>query len=179
MVNVKKRKGRVVIDSDSEDSASDDNLDQVGHSFSPHTLPIGRFFLNSQQFWMKLADANGLRCVWPRSNKLIEGPSYLSPSRNTTLTMSLLCVFTASHEVESALGSFTSWKESVQSSNGCIMLVIMQCSVTAPYRQHLIVSSLYPWLGADGRHILCVYRPEENCKGSDRSFSGVRFLAEL
>ncbi|XP_070295341.1 RNA polymerase-associated protein RTF1 homolog [Salvelinus sp. IW2-2015] len=28
MVNVKKRKGRVVIDSDSEDSASDDNLDQ-------------------------------------------------------------------------------------------------------------------------------------------------------
>lgn len=30
MVNVKKRKGRVVIDSDSEDSASDDNLDQVG-----------------------------------------------------------------------------------------------------------------------------------------------------
>lgn len=29
MVNVKKRKGRVVIDSDSEDSASDDNLDQV------------------------------------------------------------------------------------------------------------------------------------------------------
>lgn len=32
MVNVKKRKGRVVIDSDSEDSASDDNLDQVGIS---------------------------------------------------------------------------------------------------------------------------------------------------
>ena len=29
MVNVKKRKGRVLIDSDSEDSASDDNLDQV------------------------------------------------------------------------------------------------------------------------------------------------------
>jgi len=29
MVSVKKRKGRVVIDSDSEDSASDDNLDQV------------------------------------------------------------------------------------------------------------------------------------------------------
>lgn len=34
MVNVKKRKGRVVIDSDSEDSASDDNLDQVGSHFS-------------------------------------------------------------------------------------------------------------------------------------------------
>ncbi len=34
MVNVKKRKGRVVIDSDSEDSASDDNLDQVGISFT-------------------------------------------------------------------------------------------------------------------------------------------------
>lgn len=34
MVNVKKRKGRVVIDSDSEDSASDDNLDQVGAHFS-------------------------------------------------------------------------------------------------------------------------------------------------
>lgn len=34
MVNVKKRKGRVVIDSDSEDSASDDNLDQVGADFS-------------------------------------------------------------------------------------------------------------------------------------------------
>lgn len=34
MVNVKKRKGRVVIDSDSEDSASDDNLDQVGARFS-------------------------------------------------------------------------------------------------------------------------------------------------
>lgn len=33
MVNVKKRKGRVVIDSDSEDSASDDNLDQVGAAF--------------------------------------------------------------------------------------------------------------------------------------------------
>lgn len=33
MVNVKKRKGRVVIDSDSEDSASDDNLDQVGIPF--------------------------------------------------------------------------------------------------------------------------------------------------
>lgn len=33
MVNVKKRKGRVVIDSDSEDSASDDNLDQVGADF--------------------------------------------------------------------------------------------------------------------------------------------------
>lgn len=33
MVNVKKRKGRVVIDSDSEDSASDDNLDQVGARF--------------------------------------------------------------------------------------------------------------------------------------------------
>lgn len=33
MVNVKKRKGRVVIDSDSEDSASDDNLDQVGAHF--------------------------------------------------------------------------------------------------------------------------------------------------
>lgn len=38
MVNVKKRKGRVVIDSDSEDSASDDNLDQVGVIFTvfPH-----------------------------------------------------------------------------------------------------------------------------------------------
>ncbi len=35
MVNVKKRKGRVVIDSDSEDSASDDNLDQVGAHFFP------------------------------------------------------------------------------------------------------------------------------------------------
>lgn len=35
MVNVKKRKGRVVIDSDSEDSASDDNLDQVGVIFYP------------------------------------------------------------------------------------------------------------------------------------------------
>lgn len=34
MVNVKKRKGRVVIDSDSEDSASDDNLDQVGANLS-------------------------------------------------------------------------------------------------------------------------------------------------
>lgn len=34
MVNVKKRKGRVVIDSDSEDSASDDNLDEVGQNFS-------------------------------------------------------------------------------------------------------------------------------------------------
>lgn len=33
MVNIKKRKGRVVIDSDSEDSASDDNLDQVGARF--------------------------------------------------------------------------------------------------------------------------------------------------
>lgn len=33
MVNVKKRKGRVVIDSDSEDSASDDNLDQVRARF--------------------------------------------------------------------------------------------------------------------------------------------------
>lgn len=33
MVNVKKRKGRVVIDSDSEDSASDDNLDQVKKSW--------------------------------------------------------------------------------------------------------------------------------------------------
>lgn len=33
MVNVKKRKGRVVIDSDSEDSTSDDNLDQVGVRF--------------------------------------------------------------------------------------------------------------------------------------------------
>lgn len=41
MVNVKKRKGRVVIDSDSEDSASDDNLDQVGVIFT--LFPIGGF----------------------------------------------------------------------------------------------------------------------------------------
>lgn len=41
MVNVKKRKGRVVIDSDSEDSASDDNLDQVGVIFP--LFPIGGF----------------------------------------------------------------------------------------------------------------------------------------
>lgn len=41
MVNVKKRKGRVVIDSDSEDSASDDNLDQVGVMFT--LFPTGGF----------------------------------------------------------------------------------------------------------------------------------------
>lgn len=41
MVNVKKRKGRVVIDSDSEDSASDDNLDQVGVIFT--LFPTGGF----------------------------------------------------------------------------------------------------------------------------------------
>lgn len=41
MVNVKKRKGRVVIDSDSEDSASDDNLDQVGVIFT--LFPSGGF----------------------------------------------------------------------------------------------------------------------------------------
>lgn len=52
MVNVKKRKGRVVIDSDSEDSASDDNLDQVGVIFT--LFPIGGFW-SWQQFE---ADAN-------------------------------------------------------------------------------------------------------------------------
>lgn len=41
MVNVKKRKGRVVIDSDSEDSASDDNFDQVGVIFT--LFPSGGF----------------------------------------------------------------------------------------------------------------------------------------
>lgn len=52
MVNVKKRKGRVVIDSDSEDSASDDNLDQVGVIFT--LFPTGGFW-SWQQFQ---ADAN-------------------------------------------------------------------------------------------------------------------------
>lgn len=60
MVNVKKRKGRVVIDSDSEDSASDDNLDQVGGCV---------FFVNdpskSPEFEVKqmYANATCLRCV--------------------------------------------------------------------------------------------------------------------
>lgn len=59
MVNVKKRKGRVVIDSDSEDSASDDNLDQVGVK--------SVFCFPSKLFEVKLMYANRLRCcVWPR-----------------------------------------------------------------------------------------------------------------
>lgn len=41
MVNVKKRKGRVVIDSDSEDSASDDNLDQVFTLFKHSSSSAG------------------------------------------------------------------------------------------------------------------------------------------
>lgn len=56
MVNVKKRKGRVVIDSDSEDSASDDNLDQVGAHFFI-LLPRHRI-LSCQQFEVKLMYAN-------------------------------------------------------------------------------------------------------------------------
>lgn len=50
MVNVKKRKGRVVIDSDSEDSASDDNLDEVGQQFS-NLVPDCWRVLSCQQFW--------------------------------------------------------------------------------------------------------------------------------
>lgn len=55
MVNVKKRKGRVVIDSDSEDSASDDNLDQVIPLFYYPWMPAGSF--GCQQFEVKLIDA--------------------------------------------------------------------------------------------------------------------------
>lgn len=47
MVNVKKRKGRVVIDSDSEDSASDDNLDQVGVIFGGSFCPVDSKVNNS------------------------------------------------------------------------------------------------------------------------------------
>lgn len=56
MVNVKKRKGRVVIDSDSEDSASDDNLDQVGSHFSD--LVVFNLTLKCQQLEVKLTHAN-------------------------------------------------------------------------------------------------------------------------
>lgn len=56
MVNVKKRKGRVVIDSDSEDSASDDNLDQVGTHFSD--FDTCDRVLSCQQFEVKLMYAN-------------------------------------------------------------------------------------------------------------------------
>lgn len=71
MVNVKKRKGRVVIDSDSEDSASDDNLDQVGAHFS--SLVLTDCLLSCPQFKVKLMYANSMRRVWPRLSKL-SGP---------------------------------------------------------------------------------------------------------
>lgn len=56
MVNVKKRKGRVVIDSDSEDSASDDNLDQVGADFLHCSVLIDQP-LNCKHLKIKLANA--------------------------------------------------------------------------------------------------------------------------
>lgn len=49
MVNVKKRKGRVVIDSDSEDSASDDNLDQVRALF--YDFVTTDLVISCQHFW--------------------------------------------------------------------------------------------------------------------------------
>lgn len=57
MVNVKKRKGRVVIDSDSEDSASDDNLDQVKTRYNYFCLRIGRscVLVLKGLFWVTLA----------------------------------------------------------------------------------------------------------------------------
>lgn len=57
MVNVKKRKGRVVIDSDSEDSASDDNLDQVGADIFYCSIEIDHH-LRCKRLKMKLANAN-------------------------------------------------------------------------------------------------------------------------
>ena len=77
MVNVKKRKGRVVIDSDSEDSASDDNLDQV----CPHTLDTrGVFFLVGCR-WLEaeLTGASGLRRVWPRWKETVLFTALASP----------------------------------------------------------------------------------------------------
>lgn len=60
MVNVKKRKGRVVIDSDSEDSASDDNLDQVGIHASLSCAK--RAMLSCKQPDVKLMCAKRMRC---------------------------------------------------------------------------------------------------------------------
>lgn len=63
MVNVKKRKGRVVIDSDSDDSVSDDNLDQVRKYYvSSHAFTIRSFFLcGGLGFaWVTLARASML-----------------------------------------------------------------------------------------------------------------------
>lgn len=58
MVNVKKRKGRVVIDSDSEDSASDDNLDQVGAGcYFRRGVAFNRV-LRCKHLQRRLADAN-------------------------------------------------------------------------------------------------------------------------
>ncbi len=108
MVNVKKRKGRVVIDSDSEDSASDDNLDQVGAHFSDFVLTDRK--LSCQQFKVKLMCASWLRCVWPRLNKLREGPSFYIPSFFSPLTR-------RSFQFNKVLG-FLKWSCKAQKNGG-------------------------------------------------------------
>lgn len=70
MVNVKKRKGRVVIDSDSEDSASDDNLDQVGATF----YCCYKSSLVAMSTLSDEANVCYLRRAWPRLNNLKVGP---------------------------------------------------------------------------------------------------------